>query len=422
MNEHCFIWHKAIFLGTFLAIAINVSIAQEIKTEKEFYKDHAIEYNYYADELGFFEKYHGWQTDHYSIGKYNWDFKIKYDEGTPKQFSFEGRLPWEGQYFNVKSKGIYDSNGISSFYSNFEVNLAKRHLQVELIQSQSGPRLYFDSHISDQSIQNITESTYGFYTNDNYFIVQKYNGPHEANKVGVKSFILFGSTIYRFANLSDLEAFLNLECSSIEEMEQSGFNYKNLSADYQIILDKGQVSEDWWMMGAFAQWSEDDLVSGFVNTSGKYGQIPFKCWSTKFGTKATYNFIGFQYLERMRGKNIKTFFDVFREGKVQNEKQKTIEFLTDEQYEKYKSRLEYDAKVGRHGVRKADGSYLYVPNNIEKNITKTPAEIQKDKEITVSSNRMHKHYELLFRVYQTARSLQDSILDFPDLEDALMEE
>lgn len=420
MNKLLFIVQKKLILGIFIFFACNVTIAQEATTQKKYYNDHTIEYNYCVDELGYFEKYQGWQTDSWWKGGYHSDFKIKYENGIPKEFSFDGYLPLYGNYFSVKSKGKYDSNGICSFYSDYEGNLIdKRHLQVNIVQTQSGPRLYFDSRISELSVQPVEESTYGYFTEDSNFIVQKYDGPKDPDKVGVKFFILYGPTIFLFADLKDLEDFLSLECSNIEEMSQSGFTCIDASYFYQKMLRDGQIDDDWWMTGAVSHWSEDDLVEGFVKTSKEFDQMPISCWSGKFGSKAVFNFIGLQCMDRLARKNIQAYLHINKDKKLQDKQQKAIEYLTIEQYEKYKSRIEYDAQVGRHGVKKADGSYLYVPNDIENNIIKTEEELQKDKNKEVADTRDKNMYKLLYIVNCRAHELQDSIHKFTHLEEVV---
>ncbi len=426
----------------------NFVAAQELKKKTDYVSSpstdspsHSMEYNYYADELGYFEKYHGWQTDE-RPGE-NRFLKIQYDNGVPKQFVFSDLLYyknpdlWETGPCFVESKGLYDAEGICYLSSKYEVHHDALHFEKTLtgnfcaFKAEDGNLLYFDSNVGGLSGKKLSESydqhVFGSLDNESFFIIQKDSGSinsdsqkqleKERGDLFMKNFIWFGDTLLLFDSPAVFDAFCSLGCKSLEEMEKTGFGFSDENWKYLKIKDDALIHDVGFMLASRIPAgldTTDDIAYGFSNTPKKFGKIPSSCWFMELGLFKI-NVAGF-FWPKWKSK-VKVYYKVSKSS-TPKQQEKALEFLSEEQYEKYKDRLVYVVAKRRHGVKKADGSYLYVSDEQEKQIVKTEAEIKKDEQEDKRLEAQRKDIKFLFDVQQKLRQTAEAVRNRPSFEEA----
>lgn len=416
----------------------NFVAAQELKKKKTSLvsmstdrPSHYMEYNYYADELGYFEKYHGWQTDTMSK-KIN--FNIQYDNGVPKQFIFNDNhysrnrdVGLSGDCF-VESKGLYDAEGICYLSSKYDVHdfvgLDKKIIKTcyfWAFKAADGNLLYFDSNTKNFSYD---QKVFGSLNKESFFIVQKdperergwREQSNPTDDIYLENFIWLGDTLLLFDSRAVFDAFCTLDCKSIEEMGEAGFRFTDDSKKC-LGLDDNLIHDDWLMFTSRIPEgliTTDEIGYGFSNTPKKFGKIPSSCWFMELGLFKI-NVAGF-FWPKWKSK-VKVYYKVSKSS-TPKQQEKALEFLSEEQYEKYKDRLVYVVAKRRHGVKKADGSYLYVSDEQEKQIVKTEAEIKKDEQEDKRLEAQRKDIKFLFDVQQKLRMTSEAVRNRPSFEEA----
>ena len=396
-------------------------------------------------------------------------FRVKYDNGTPKCFKYIGLFKHSESikderdfssidHYRYISKGVYDSDGICSYEMNWNtegyrsglpIGVDKKegmlslrdsrgHQRVAKVLNSIGvPQLVFDADMSgeydfdgDGYEHRIEERVYGFFDSTSCCAVQRFVPENHGQKVCKGySFILNGSKLYLFESADELDAFLEFDCHSAKEM-QSAYTLKG--SKYSKYWE-APFGSNWWFMRAIESmlnFGYSEFTSVGISAKNTYSSfteaeaallkdvnnIPKSCWKTSFGTKVVFSPVGID--------DLKFKYDDYTVYEVSKKKQQgnaKIEYLTEEQYEKYKDRLEYDSAKQRHYVKKADNSRLYVPDQYEKLIEKTADEIKKDEELAEQQKTEYKKAENLFSVLTEAKMLQGLVSSLPKLDESLFE-
>lgn len=380
------IMHAVAFLLSLFCVTLN---AQEIKFHYEDIRHGDIRYNYIVNDLGYFDKFHGEQNCRIHNGKnLESDFAITYDQGVPISFSIEARgiMPPFYTQGGLYSEGDYDKDGISvlssycsresSSYANPNVEYFRDHRRAISLYRVNNKVAFvgkIDEPARKQSNKYFASyqiCSYGLIDESNCSVIILNNNEDHTSNIRT-NYILFNNDLYEFSSYSDLLDFIKQiqQCSNTEDLNKiSYFCYKQNIGKKDI--DKIEAYNS--VFGSYFGQGQD-LYDGFL----KAQDYPFNL-STNFFYMTIGNgrdrlvFDGLNLDLSSRAKNIY----YVRKKKVDE----PLAFMTREQYEKYKDQLEYNAEIQRHGIKKADGTYLYAPYDIEATIVKSNNDIELDKQ------------------------------------------
>ena len=325
-------------------------------------------YHYLADDLGYFVHLQG---DQHCFDKYGY-FNITCEKGKPVSFFFNSeRIPVAATNTNIlvelSSRGLYDDHygicAVSSYCSNAHLERAFSAYRLGDVIDFAG-KLIIDR---DSIVQ------YGWINIADYYkqlIISFDNAEHKTRDMKSDGYrfynnfdpsvsILYNNNFYLFEDKKIMEGFL--ACRNDEEV------YRKYYVLEEKVYNKDIILEVPWAPG-FTRWNQ---YAGFTDCEKKI-RIPKKYFYYPIGKGKDdeLHYLGLNYDSRNAGEKV---YIVQKRGERQ-----PIKYLTNEQYEKYKDRIEYNSKEQRHGVKTANGSYLYVPEEIEVGIRKTPSEIQQD--------------------------------------------
>lgn len=373
------------FLLPFLCLSLN---AQEIKYHYEDIRHGDIRYNYIVNDLGYFDKFHGEQNCRIRNGKtLESDFVIIYDQGVPVSFSIEahGIMPHFYTQGGLYSEGDYDKDGISvlssycsrtsSSYANPNVEYFGDHRRAFSLYRVNN-KVAFVGKINEPSRKQRNEyfasyqiCSYGFIDESNCSVIILNNNEGRTSNIRT-NYILFNNDLYEFSSYSDLLDFVKQiqQCNNTDDLNKTNYFC------YKQSIGKGINSIEAYNSVFGPYFGQDQaLYDGFL----KAQDYPFNL-STNFFYRAIGNgrdrlvFDGLNLDLSSRAKNIY----YVRKKKVDE----PLVFMTREQYEKYKDQLEYNAEIQRHGIKKADGTYLYTPDDVEATIIKSNKDIELDKQ------------------------------------------
>lgn len=379
MNKQ-FLSKKGLRVFSLLFLFVNTTLminAQELKHEDKKNKGGTLSLNYYADDLGYVEKYHGKQTLTFSNGALsNGTSVLTFDKGILNRLNINATMPIAIGFntpVNLRSEVFYKNDKLREVTSCYESKDHTLKRSFYALVQESGST-FFTAKLINKGRESYT---YGAITKDNVYIVSHYEDDKESTNVAMS-----GNKIIIFGYKEHLENFISFP--TVEEA----------SKKYQWL-------DGWWLRKyngwqGFDKATRDDF-EGAINTP-----ILFTRWSDpydgfdkkleKFFYKVL-NTVGRSDEElTYGGLNLSISDRIYKGGNINVLELPTITYMTEDMYQKYKGSqlIKYDPEAQKFFIKKADGTFLYIPEQYneefkKQRISEEQINVEKSDKITLQN-------------------------------------